>query len=170
MTSASSTPISPGDAAKDACPRFAGFSHVSLPVRDVEEACRFWTEVLGAERVLNRHPQQFAEVRVGGILLGFSRQPTGWTGRTAEFPHYAFFVNPADMETFKGRLERAGVPTHAIWTRNRVEALMYFRDPSGNLFELYCPKGYATDRIPVGKGAGGDYEVDLAALNYDWKG
>jgi hypothetical protein len=65
------------------------------------------------------------------------------------------------MEAFKACLERAGVPTHAIWTRNRVEALMYFRAPSGNLFELYCKEGYAAEQIPVGKGADGDYEVDL---------
>ncbi|HLH22952.1 MAG TPA: VOC family protein [Chloroflexota bacterium] len=169
MTS-TSNPETRDPTADAGCPRFAGFSHVSLPVRDVAEACRFWTAVLGAEPVRNHHPDRFAEVSVGGIVLGFSRQPSGWTGRAAEFPHYAFFVNPADMETFKARLERAGVPTHAIWTRNRVEALMYFRDPSGNLFELYCKEGYPTDQLPVGKGAGGDYEVDLAALNYDWKG
>ncbi len=170
MTTPTSNPTAREPAAGEACPRFAGFSHVSLPVRDVPEACRFWTEVLGAEPVLNHHPERFAEVRLAGVILGFSKQPRGWTGRTAEFPHYAFFVKPEDMETFKARLERAGVPTHAIWTRNRVEALMYFRDPSGNLFELYCPHGYAADKVPVGKIAGGDYEVDLAALNYDWKG
>jgi len=71
----------------DRANRFVGFAHASLPVRDVAEACRFWIEVLGAEPVLNHHPQQFAEVRVGGIILGFSKQPGGWTGRTAEFPH-----------------------------------------------------------------------------------
>ena len=65
------------------------------------------------------------------------------------------------MEAFKACLERAGVPTHAIWTRNRVEALMYFRAPSGNLFELYRKEGYAAEQIPVGKGADGDYDVDL---------
>jgi catechol 2,3-dioxygenase-like lactoylglutathione lyase family enzyme len=170
MTTPTSSSTAPEAAADEGCPQFVGFAHASLPVRDVSEACRFWTQVLGAEPVLNHHPEQFAEIRVGGIILGFSRQPSGWTGRTAEFPHYAFFVKPEDMDTFKARLERAGVPTHAIWTRNRVEALMYFRDPSGNLFELYCKEGYAVDTIPVGKGAGGDFQVNLAALNYDWKG
>ena len=48
---------------------------------------------------------------------------------------------------------------------------MYFRDPSGNLFELYCPKGFKdADKVPRGAGVGGDYEIDLGALNYDWKG
>jgi len=38
---------------------------------------------------------------------------------------------------------------------------MYFRAPSGNLFELYSKEGYAAEQIPVGKGADGDYDVDL---------
>ncbi len=158
-------------AASDAArPRFAGFSHVSMPVRDLDEACRFWTEVLGAEPVLYLPARGFAEVRIGGIILGFSQQPGGWTGRTAEFPHYAFFVEPDQMVAIKARLEAAGVPTHPIWTRNQVEALMYFRDPSGNLFELYCPRGFpGVERLPRG-GAHGDYVPDLGALNYRWRG
>ncbi len=149
-------------------PTVSGFSHISMPVRDVEEAVRFWTTVFGAEPVLNVHRDQFAEVRVGGVILGFSRQPSGWTSRSAEFPHYAFFVEPEDMVPLKERLEAFGVPTHEIWTRNRVEALMYFRDPSGNLFELYCKRGFKdVTTIPQGRSAGGDYQVDLEALNYD---
>lgn len=152
-------------------PTVSGFSHVSTPVRDVPETIRFWTEIFDAEPVMNNHPGSFAEVRLGGLIIGMSKQPGGWTGRTAEFPHYAFFIEPDDFEPVKARLEAYGVPTHAIWTRNRVEALMYFRDPSGNLFELYCTRGYRdVMTIPQGAGAGGDYRVDLAALNYDtWK-
>ena len=152
-------------------PTVSGFSHLSTPVRDVEEAVRFWIEVLDAEPVMNNHRDRFAEVRLGGVIIGMSKQPSGWTGRTAEFPHYAFFIEPEDFVPVKERLGAYGVPTHAIWTRNRVEALMYFRDPSGNLFELYCTKGFRdVMTIPQGSSAGGDYEVDLEALNYEtWK-
>ncbi|HEX6510679.1 MAG TPA: VOC family protein, partial [Chloroflexota bacterium] len=152
-------------------PTVSGFSHISTPVRDVEETVRFWTAIFGAEPVLNAHRDRFAEVRLGGVIIGMSKQPAGWTGRTAEFPHYAFFVQPDDFVPLKERLEAYGVRTHAIWTRNRIEALMYFRDPSGNLFELYCKQGFKdVMTIPQGSGAGGDYEVDLEALNYDtWR-
>lgn len=152
-------------------PTVAGFSHVSTPVRDVAEAVRFWTEIFAAAPVMNSHRDQFAEVRLGGVIIGMSRQPSGWTSHSAEFPHYAFFVDPENMVPLKERLEAYGVPTHEIWTRNRVEALMYFRDPSGNLFELYCRQGFpSVQTIPQGASAGGDYTVDLAALNYDrWK-
>jgi catechol 2,3-dioxygenase-like lactoylglutathione lyase family enzyme len=152
-------------------PTVSGFSHISTPVRDVPETIRFWTEVFGAEPVLNHHPDSFAEVCLGGLIIGMSRQPGGWTGRSAEFPHYAFFIDGDDFEPLKARMESFGIPTHAIWTRNRVEALMYFRDPSGNLFELYCEQGFKdVQTIPQGVGAGGDYKLDLEALNYDtWK-
>ena len=152
-------------------PTVSGFSHLSTPVRDVPETIRFWTQVMGAEPVMNNHPDRFAEVRLGGVIIGMSKQPGGWTGRTAEFPHYAFFIEPQDFDPLKARLEAYGVPTHAIWTRNRTEALMYFRDPSGNLFELYCTEGYRdVTSIPRGTIAGGDYEVPLEGLNYDtWK-
>ena len=31
-----------------------------------------------------------------------------------------------------------------------VEALMFFRDPSGNLIELYCEKGFkGADKLPA---------------------
>jgi hypothetical protein len=48
---------------------------------------------------------------------------------------------------------------------------MYFRDPSGNLFEMYCqngPKEVAS--FPRGPNQGGNYVVDFGALNYEWKG
>jgi len=152
-------------------PTVSGFSHISTPVRNVEETIRFWTEVFNAEPVMNNHRDRFAEVKLGGVIIGMSKQPSGWTGRTAEFPHYAFFIEPDDFVPVRERLEAYGIPTHAIWTRNRVEALMYFRDPSGNLFELYCKQGFKdVMTIPQGASAGGDYAVDLEALNYDsWK-
>jgi len=71
-------------------PEFSDFSHVSLPVLNSKEALRFFTEVLGAELVFDR--EGFGEVKIGGIILGFSPQKEGWTGYKAEFPHYAFFM------------------------------------------------------------------------------
>jgi len=57
------------------------------------------------------------------------------------------------------------VPTHDICTRNGRDASMYFRDPSGNLFELYCESGFAGE-VRRAASAGGDYAPDVRALNY----
>ncbi|NIO06486.1 MAG: hypothetical protein GTO40_00320, partial [Deltaproteobacteria bacterium] len=120
--------MSPGER-----PTFSGFSHMSLPVRDTKEALRFFIEVLGAELVFDR--EGFAEVKLGGVVIGFSPQEKGWTGRGAEYPHYGFFIEGDQFIPMKERLESYGVPTTKIWTRDGVRTLMYFRDPSGNLFE-----------------------------------
>jgi catechol 2,3-dioxygenase-like lactoylglutathione lyase family enzyme len=148
--------------------RVAGFNHMTIPVRDMYEGKRFLMEVLGGDLVLEL-PDHIT-VAVGGAQIGMAPMTAGWTAYDAEFPHYAFFVDPEDMAPLKERLEAYGVPTHDIWTRNGIEALMYFRDPSGNLLELYCKSGFkGADKLPRG-GAGGDYTIDFAALNFDhWK-
>jgi hypothetical protein len=70
-------------------PKVGALNHASIPVRNLKEAKRFYTEVLGGEIVLESNPK-FAEVRVGGAIIGLSEQAGGWTGPNAEFPHYAF--------------------------------------------------------------------------------
>src|SRR5262245_46033605 len=134
-------------------PRPSGFAHVSVPVRDREEAKRFFMNVLGGELKLDI--PTFCEVVVGSMIFGFSEQKGGWTAPDAEFPHYAFYVDPDDFVPLKERLKANGVPTHPIWSRGGVEALMYFRDPSGNLFELYCTQGFKdADKLPGARGSG----------------
>ncbi len=148
-------------------PHVSGFSHVSIPCRDVEEAIRFFTEVLGAEFLF--HSGGFAEVRIGGISFGFSKLNGGWTGHSAEYPHYAFFIEAEDLLPMKERLESYRVPTNQLWSRDGVKVVMYFRDPSGNLFELYCGKDFKDAATVARAGADGNYMFDLGALNYDWK-
>jgi catechol 2,3-dioxygenase-like lactoylglutathione lyase family enzyme len=147
-------------------PRFSGFNHLSIPVRNRAEAIRWFTDVLGADVALDN--PGFTEVLLAGTIIGISEQQGGWTAPDAEFPHYAFSVEGEDMQPMKERLEAFGIPTHTIWTRHGVEALMYFRDPSGNLFEMYCTKGYAgAPTAPRPSHWGGEYSIDFRALCYD---
>ncbi len=150
--------------------KVGAFNHASIPVRDLEEAKRFYSKVLGGGNVRDL-ASGFAEVVVGGATIGLSQQKGGWTGRDAEYPHYAFTMAPEEFYPFVEHLKGCGVPTHEPWTRHGVEALMYFRDPSGNLLELYCPQGLKdADKLPRLVKAGGKLVIDFAALNYEWKG
>jgi len=146
----------------------AGFNHMSIPVKDVGQAVRFFTEALGAEEVFVR--EGFGEVRCGGVVIGFSKQSGGWTAHDAEYPHYGLLVDADDMWPLKERLESHGVPTHDIWTRDGSTGLMYFRDPSGNLFELYCPRVRDEDAPRMIHQGQTGFKPPLAALNHDWKG
>jgi hypothetical protein len=47
---------------------------------------------------------------------------------------------------------------------------LYFRDPTGNLFEMYCPKLKEAAAFLRGAKQGGSYVLDFAGLNYQWNG
>ena len=146
----------------------AGFNHLSIPVKDVEQSKRFFMEVLGAECIMEI--EGFAEVRCGGMVIGLSKQSDGWTAHDAEFPHYGLLVDADDMWPLKERIESQGVPTHPIWTRNGYTGLMYFRDPSGNLFELYCPRVRDEDAPKMLHQGKTGFKPPLASLSHNWNG
>ena len=146
----------------------ARFHHISIPVKDMKQAIRFYTTVLGAEFLWER--DKFAEVKFADVILGISPQKGGWTAADAEFPHYAFAVAAEDLWPLKERLEAHGVPTHPIWTRNGYTGLMYFRDPSGNLYELYCARVQKEDEARMTRRDEDGFAPPIDKLSYDWKG
>ena len=149
-------------------PRFTAFAHASIFCHDLEQAKRFFTKVIGGELI--HDVDGFAEVRLAGIILGLTIRPGKPTGRDAEFPHYAFFVEPADFLPMVGWLRQNGATTSEPWTRDGVKGLLYFRDPSGNLFEMYCPKLKEAAAFVRGVKQAGSYAIDFAGLNYRWDG
>ncbi len=146
-------------------PRFLGLAHVSLPVRNMAEARRFYEEVLGGRAILHR--DDFVEVAVAGTILGFSEASGKPNAPDAEFPHVAFYVESDQFLPMKRWLEDHGVKTHQLWTRGAVEGLMYFKDPSGNLIEIYCKEYEGAKTLP--KTPTIRDIVDLSTLNYDWR-
>jgi catechol 2,3-dioxygenase-like lactoylglutathione lyase family enzyme len=158
--------VAPGTGAR---PRVSRMHHVSVPVRDLDEACAFWSTVFGAERLPGSRPR-FAAVRLADVEVGLAEQDGGWTARAAEYPHCGWRFAPDAMWPVQERLHAFGVPTGRIWTRHGVEGLMYFRDPSGNLFETACWHGMADAvALPRDVRGGGPYQIDLEGLNYTWQ-
>jgi catechol 2,3-dioxygenase-like lactoylglutathione lyase family enzyme len=153
-------------------PRFTAFAHASLYCRDFEQAKRFFTQVVGGELIheVKDSATGFAEVRVAGIIIGFTDRPGSTTKRDAEYPHYAFFVEPDDFLPMVAWLRHKGVTTSEPWTRDGIKGLLYFRDPSGNLFEMYCPNLKEAASFVRGAKQGGSYEIDFGSLNYEWNG
>jgi catechol 2,3-dioxygenase-like lactoylglutathione lyase family enzyme len=153
-------------------PRFTAFAHASLYCRDFEQAKRFFTKVIGGELIheVRDGATGFAEVRVAGVIIGFTDRPGTRTRRDAEYPHYAFFIEPQDFLPMVAWLRQNGVTTSEPWTRDGIKGLLYFRDPAGNLFEMYCPKLKEAATFMRGTKQGGSYEIDFAGLNYEWNG
>jgi len=147
-------------------PRFSGMSHVSLPCRNLEESKLFYSQVLGGE--LFHEIAGFVEYRIADIVIGLSEQEEGWTGPEDEYPHYAFYLDGQNFELMKQWLDRCAVPNYPY--RRDQTALIYFRDPSGNLFEMYCRQIKEAADFARGVKQGGNYTIDLAALDYRWTG
>jgi len=152
-------------------PRVHSFGHLSMPVRDIEQSKRFFIDVMGGEPMATSDPETFTEVRVAGAVVGLSIRGGETTGRNTEYPHYAFYADAENFLPMIAWLKSNGVVTPGPWTRDGKKGLMYFRDPSGNLLEIYCGADFpAAATFPRGSKQGGRYTTDYASLYYDWRG
>jgi catechol 2,3-dioxygenase-like lactoylglutathione lyase family enzyme len=148
-------------------PKLKRFAHASVPCRDLEEGKRFYGEVLGGE--LHVDEPAFAAFRFGDVDVGIGSEGCNFlTEQGAEYPHMAFYVDADLLIRMREWLGRCGVPVSNLWTRFGKEALMFFRDPSGNVIELFCVEGYAqAATLPRGPARGHGIAVDIDALRYD---
>lgn len=147
-------------------PKLTKFDHVSLPCRDLDEGIRFYRDVLGGEMTV--HQEAFAQFRLAGVKIGIGSVGTTFMIPESEYPHVAFDVDADTLVRMRDWLGACGIPTSNLWTRGGVETLMFFRDPSGNVIELYCYEGYpdAAD-LPRGPARGHGTATDVDALAYD---
>jgi catechol 2,3-dioxygenase len=116
--------------------------HVHLKVSDLEQALRFYRDVLGFE-LTQRYGRQAAFLSAGGYhhhiglntweSAGGSPPPAGSTG----LYHLAIlYPSRADLAGALRRLLEAGIPLEGASDHGVSEAL-YLRDPDGNGVELY---------------------------------
>ena len=151
-------------------PPLTKLDHVSVPCRDLEEGIRFYRNVLGGEHIVTE--PAFALFKLGGTRIGISSEGNTFMAVGAEYPHFCFNVTAAQVDHMRTWLAACGIPMTNLWTRNGEVVLMFFRDPSGNLIELFCEGGYEGSenlaRSPVARGHG--VAIDVDAIGYDsWK-
>ena len=132
--------------------RATGLNHVSISSIDVEESVRFYTEVLGLERVDTytfAFPTQY--LRLGDVQLHvFQREET----QAPPFHHIA--LNVDDFEGAYRRARDLGVLDSAAFFSPIYElpdgsVQLYLRDPGGNLVELDWPDVTTLDRSLFGE-------------------
>ena len=164
---AAGEPKATGEPKVQGPPTLSSFAHVSLPCRNLEEGMRFYVHVLGGELMFN--VGDYAAIRIAGVQFGLGTEGCTFVEPRMEYPHVAFHVEAAEMMHMRRWLTRCGIPVSNLWTRTGVEALMFFRDPSKNLIELYCKTGMpGADRFPRGNARGGD-AVNTEAIYYtEW--
>ena len=150
-------------------PKLGQFAHVSVPCRDLKEGIEFYSKVLGGE--MHVETPTFASFKLGGVDVGIGTDGTSFITNSAEYPHFAFFASAEELVHMKAWLTQCGIPTSNFWTREGVETLMFFRDPSGNMIELFCLGGYqGADKLPRGPARGHGTAVNIDTLRYEtWK-
>ena len=155
--------------AVDGPPAFSSLHHIAVPCRDLPEGICFYRDVLGGEQLVEE--SAFALFAIAGTWIGISTEGATRMSPETEYPHFAFLVDADQLVQMKAWLGRCDVPSSNLWTRNGVETLMFFRDPTGNVIELFCPEGYdGADDLPRGPARGHGVAIDIDALAYsDWK-
>jgi catechol 2,3-dioxygenase-like lactoylglutathione lyase family enzyme len=155
---------------------FMGLGHVTVPVRDLALAERFYVELLGGE-VLMRIDAAFlarlgrpAERDAFHTSIGFGGetrldlfpQPSGQPALGDGHPHIAIRVRPEALDALVSRLRACGVPVDGPRRLGPTgQASAYFNDPFGNHLEFET-MGYATE-IEIGP-------PDMSSLAYAWTG
>ncbi len=138
-------------------PRIGALDHVTIAVRDLDVARRFYCEVLGAEHFMTVDDETFrrfgrppaenggegshhVSVYLGGATrIDLFLQQTGQPAVAQGHPHYAFHVPARHLLRWKARLEEHGVPTEGpLQLGPPGQASLYFNDPFGNHLELAC--------------------------------
>ena len=84
----------------------------------------------------------------------------------------AWAVDATAMLHIRHALGEHDIPCSNCWTRKGIEALMFFRDPSDNVLELFCMEGYpdAKDLPQTVTSFGHGVVLDVEEIVYDdWK-
>jgi catechol 2,3-dioxygenase-like lactoylglutathione lyase family enzyme len=126
-----------------------GINHITLAVRDLEESCRFYTEVL--ECTLATRWPKGAYLLAGDVWLTLSLDPRARHAALPECTHIAFSIDEEGFGSVSTRIKGSGA---RIWKENESEgASLYFEDPNGHKLELHV----------------GDLESRLAALRGEFE-
>lgn len=166
MTLVQDQSAQPAQHIPDGPPMFQAFAHVSVPCRDLEQGKLFYTKVMGG--TLRVNTPTFCAINVCGTEIGIGIDGCTFIEPGNEYPHFAFYCGPREIQQMKDWLTRCGIPTSNFWTRSGVETLMFFRDPSGNMIELFCTGGVpGSQDFPKGPPRGHGTAVDIDILRYD---
>lgn len=124
--------------------------HLAFHVSDLDEAARFYVEVLGAQ--LGRRSDTWVDVTWYGHQLSMhlgqpmATTPTGQVdGQAVPMPHFGLVLRLDEWQRLRQRLEAQALPMviapHVRFVGEPGEqATLFLRDPFGNPIEI---KGFA---------------------------
>jgi extradiol dioxygenase family protein len=119
-------------------------AHVAVPCRNLEEAARWYAEVLGVQPV--RILKDRVTFSFGGVLqlvCHLERRAIAQNPRAYPRHHGLTFLRKEDFARMRGHLEKLGVkflarPALRFANTDREHQTMMVADPSGNVVEFKC--------------------------------
>jgi catechol 2,3-dioxygenase-like lactoylglutathione lyase family enzyme len=114
--------------------------YIRVPVTDIEEANRFYGELLGLERSPNSPSDDWVEYEVGNVTLAVMTPHTHDYDFTA-LPPATIALRVPDVAAAKEKLEEAGLEVGEVWDSGACQGAGV-ADPAGNrilLHHRYAP-------------------------------
>jgi extradiol dioxygenase family protein len=112
--------------------------HLSIPVRDLDEAVAFYREILGAD--IGRHTEGFADAHLFGAQVTLQNDPASVSTPMPRTRHFGATLPWEEWEEAAARLAQGQPvvepPTVSDRGRSTEQAKMMIADPSGNLIEI----------------------------------
>jgi uncharacterized protein len=119
-------------------------AHIAVPCRDLEEAARWYSEVLGAQPVRKLHDR--VTFSFGGVLqLVCHLHPEDVVAKPRPYPrhHGLTFLHMPEFRRMKAHLREIGVkflvsPSLRFPNSAHEHETFMLADPSGNVVEFKC--------------------------------
>jgi catechol 2,3-dioxygenase-like lactoylglutathione lyase family enzyme len=146
--------------------RLGPLDHITIPVKDLTVARKFYCDVLGAAYFMTVDDETFrrfgrplpadhgqgahhVSVYAGGaVRLDLFLQDSGQPAANVGHPHFAFRSTPRSLREWRRVFEANGIPFDGpLQLGPPGQASLYFNDPFGNHLEITC-FGY-DEAIPV---------------------
>lgn len=121
-----------------------GVYEIAIRVKDLARAEPFYCELLGLKEGLRDQTRNWLFLHVGGAagMVVLQEDRGDWPAQ-----HFAFSVDPADLERAADVLHSAGVETQGPVFHEWMGARsLYFSDPDGHQLELCAPVDAREDR------------------------
>jgi catechol 2,3-dioxygenase-like lactoylglutathione lyase family enzyme len=116
--------------------------YIRVPVKDMDEANRFYGELLGPPRNPSSPAEDWVEYEAGNVTLAVMT-PHTHDYEFTPLPPGTLALRVPDVAEAKAKLEAAGVEVKEMWDSGKCHGAG-LRDPSGNpilLHRRYAPYG-----------------------------